>query len=82
MFKGTVDIPGRKVDEVQKRILTFMRLLKAEAPGSKVSIAMTDKIRSVLSPRLELLEMFKGKVGISGRKRDDMQKRILTFVRL
>ena len=41
MFKGTVDIPGRKVDEVQKRILTFMRLLKAEAPGSKVSIAMT-----------------------------------------
>ncbi len=41
LFKGTIDIPGRRGDDVQKRVLTFMRLLKAEAPGGKVSIGMT-----------------------------------------
>ena len=37
MFKGKVGISGRKRDDMQKRTLTFLRLLKAEDPGRKVS---------------------------------------------
>ena len=36
LFKGTVDTPGRRGDEVNKRIISFVRLLEEQKPGGKV----------------------------------------------
>ena len=36
LFKGTVDTPGKRGDEVTKRVISFVRLLEEQKPGDKV----------------------------------------------
>ena len=36
LFKGTVDTPGKRADEVTKRVISFVRLLEEQKPGDKV----------------------------------------------
>ena len=36
LFKGTVETPGKRSDEVTKRVISFVRLLEEQKPGGKV----------------------------------------------
>lgn len=49
LFKGTVEVPGKIGGESEKRVITFVKLLVAEKPDSKVGALFRRPPRQLLS---------------------------------